>query len=247
MTKASLAAFRRTITVDWPKATEANARALLVKTAREGNARIVAEQTAREGVPPDVTVYANTPANPNIDSVKLPGPIVFKYDYRREIVAVGLEELIKASPRDKGDYIAGHTVFVNGSPVDVLPADIDPQAEIWIANAVPYARRIEIGKTKSGRDFVIQVPNRIYERIAKTVLARRYGNSARITFGYVTLPDAYRTKGRLSSHYRAAKGKAGQFQPSLLNIAKRGSVMRKRNQKPGSEVRAPAIFIEALR
>lgn len=30
-----------------------------------------------------------------------------------------------------------------------------------------YARKIEFGKTESGRDFVISVPNHIYERVAE--------------------------------------------------------------------------------
>ena len=48
-------------------------------------------------------------------------------------------------------------------------------SEYVFLNTVPYARKIEIGKTESGRDFVIQVPNRIYERTANDAQAR-FGN-----------------------------------------------------------------------
>jgi hypothetical protein len=236
MTRQSLAAFRRVITVDWPRATEAEAKSFLIKTATEGNEKTLREQTAREGVRPGVTSYANTPGNRDIRNVKLPGPIVHQYDYRREIVEVGLGALIKASPVQKGEYVQNHHVYVDGVRVDALPERLPEAAEVMISNPVPYSRRIEIGKTKSGRDFVLQVPNRIYERVAKQVLARRYGNVAKITFGYVELPDAHVTKGKLSSHYGTGKapGRRG------------GGVMRKRQQKPGTKVRAPAIFIEAL-
>jgi hypothetical protein len=236
MSRESLAALRRVLTIEWPQANEREAKRFLIERAKADNERMVREQTARAGIKPGVTAYANTPGNTNLDSVRLPGPIVHQYDYRREIVEVALDALIKASPRIKGDYIANHRVYLNGNRVESLPHMLPEDAVIFIANPVPYARRIEIGKTKSGRDFVLQVPNRIYERVAKQVLARRYGNVARITFNYVDLPDAYVTKGKLPTHYGTGKapGKRG------------GGVMRKRQQKPGTMVRAPAIFIEAI-
>lgn len=236
MSRQSLEALRRVVTVDWPQANEREAKVFLVQRARADNEKTLAEQTARAGVRPDVMAYANTPGNTNIETVRLPGPIVHRYDYRREIVEVGLGALYKASPVQKGDYVQNHHVYVNGVRVESLPQKLAEDAEVMISNPVPYSRRIEIGKTKSGRDFVLQVPNRIYERVAKQVLARRYGNVARITFGYVDLPGAYTTLGRLSSHYGTGRkpGKRG------------GGVMRKRQQKPGTKVRAPAIFIEAL-
>jgi hypothetical protein len=60
-------------------------------------------------------------------------------------------------------------------------------------NLVPYARRLEIGKTKDGRDFLISVPNRIYERTYKEAKSR-FGNIAKITFTYESAVGAYRLK-----------------------------------------------------
>jgi hypothetical protein len=56
--------------------------------------------------------------------------------------------------------------------------------EVVISNPVPYARKIEIGKTRSGRPFVIQVPPRIYERAAMA-LRSKYRNVASIRFTYM--------------------------------------------------------------
>ncbi|MEI9804104.1 MAG: hypothetical protein WDN48_06070 [Pseudolabrys sp.] len=83
-------------------------------------------------------------------------------------------------------------------------AEVDPGAEIPIAeqyifiNTVPYARRIEIGKTKSGRDFVVSVPNRIYERTAQDAKAR-FNNIAKIQFNYLELEGSYRINGKMQS------------------------------------------------
>jgi hypothetical protein len=98
--------------------------------------------------------------------------------------------------------------------------------EIMIANPAPYARRLEIGKTEAGRDFLVSVPNRIYERVAKRKLIPRYRNVAKIAFGYVSLPKAYATKAGLGSHYKTG-----------------GGLLRKRRQKAGTPIRYPAIFI----
>lgn len=222
---SAIQAFRRTVTVDWPKGMESAAKAMLIKTAREGHAAIMSKQGN-----PAFEVYANRPGNPNIESVVLPGPIVYKYSNIRSIVELALDELRKASPVVSGDYARSHMLFVNGMKVETLPTDIKPSDEIMIANPVPYARRIEIGKTKAGRDFVVQVPNRIYERVVKNVLAARYRNVAKITFGYVTVPEAYR--------YR--KDNAAR---SRVNGRWYVSPTQRKDRAAGAVVQSPAIFI----
>lgn len=231
MASSRLQAFRQTITVHWPQATEQQARALLVRTAREGIAEIVGRQSA-DGVPPGVTVYANRPGNPNIETVKLPGPIVALFDYRRKIAAEALLALIKASPVVSGAYRDSHTLFLNGAPVAGRLPELGPQDELMITNTVPYARRIEIGKTKSGRPFVRQVPPRIYETVAGQ-MTRRGGILVNVRFAYVSLPGGFVARGRLSSHYgvRDARG---------------GLRLRKRPQQSGA-IRYPALFIEPAR
>lgn len=229
MASKALQAIRRVVTVDWPKHAEVSARELLVKTAREGHARIMAEQAARGGVVPEWDAYANHPGNTNLDSVILPGPIVFRYRYAKEMIAFALDALRRASPVVSGDYRNSHTLYVNGQPTDVLPSTIKAGDEIFIANPVPYARRLEVGLREDGRPFVVQVEPHIYERTMKQVLQPRFRNIAKFTLDYVTIPGAYVIKGRLPSHY----------------IAK-GGTRRRRRQEVGKPVRSPAIVISVL-
>lgn len=80
-------------------------------------------------------------------------------------------ELRARSPVLSGDYRDGHLLFGDGvelmSAAEVEGGAVIPAARIYtFANDRPYSRKIEIGKTREGRDFVVQVPNRIYERVA---------------------------------------------------------------------------------
>lgn len=246
MVSASLTAFRRRVTVDWPKRADEDARQKLVQVAAAGHARIMADQLARSGMTPQFEVYANAPGNANLASVKLPGPIVYLYRYFAEVVEFALDELHKASPVQSGDYVRSHLLFVNGMEVARLPHRLSSDDVIMISNPVPYARRLEIGKTKSGRDFVLQVPNRIYERVAKQKVIPKYRNVAKVTFQYVTLESAHTIKGGLSPSY-ATGGVRKVTQNHSGTVYGKGSLkMRKRRQKVGDKVQAPAITIRAL-
>lgn len=233
MTRQSLAALRQVFEVQQPNAIEVDTRQLLITIARRGIAKITSEQTSRAGVEPSVKSYANTPGRP-IEQVTLPGPIVARFDYRKEIAVVGLDMVRKASPVQSGEYVKNHTILLNGAEVDVLPPVIQETDVITLTNPVPYARRIEIGKTKSGRDFVIQVPNRIYERVAKGLLSK-YRNVAKIEFTYIDTAGAHTIQGKLSPSYTV-----GEFAPGGRPR------QRKRRQKAGTNVRAPAIVIRPL-
>lgn len=225
MTAAS--ALRRVVTVQWPQTTDRQGRALLIRTARTGHQGIMADAKAK-GFAPTWEAYANTPGNKNLASVVLPGPIVFKYTYISKTIIPEIQaELRRQSPVISGAYRDSHIAFLNGSPVAAVPA-LKAGDEVWIANPVPYARRLEVGKTTSGRAFVVQVAPHIYERVAKAMISK-YRNHAKIWFGYVHIPPAHVIKGKLPSHYVA-----------------KGGVRRKRRQAVGSTVRSPAIFISVL-
>jgi len=227
MATASLQAFRRVTTVAWPQHIQTNARALLVRVAKQGHAKIMAA-AASNGLYPTWEAYANTPGNSNIDNVVLPGPIVYLYHYVTDVAEFALTELQKNSPVRSGRYAKSHTIYLNGQPVARAPKMLKRGDEILITNPVPYARRLEIGKTESGRDFVIQVPPRIYERTAKKLKAK-YGKVVKITFTYVNVPNAHVITGGLPLHYVG-----------------KGGVRRRRRQQVGSTITAPAIIIEPL-
>lgn len=224
--EVALRALKFRIENQWVNKTHEETRQLLIKMAKAGHDKIMRQQASRESVFPTWHAYANTEGNPNINTVKLPGPIVYKYNYDHEIFIVGLRFLQQMSPHNTGRYRQGHTLFINDRAVKP-GTPIRHGDRIFIANPVVYARRLEVGKTEAGRDFLISVPNKIYERVTKNILIPRYRNVAKIYMGYVTLPEAYIIKGKLAPAYRLPNGK-----------------MRKRRQKKGDPVRSPAIFIE---
>lgn len=230
MASRALASLINRVTVEWPKMAEADARVHLVRFARDGHDKIMREQTARAGFAPQWDAYANVPANTNLETVKLPGPIVYRYRYINEVVFETIRALQDASPVDSGEYKDSHFAWVNGDKVRLeRNSELNRGDEVFVANTVPYSRRLEVGKTDSGRPFVMKVDPHIYERVMKTVLIPKYGKVAKFRHGYVTLPNAWVIKGRLGPHY-------------LLDNGKR----RKRRQQIGEKVRAPAIFIGVM-
>lgn len=92
------------------------------------------------------------------------------------------ETLRERSPVISGAYRDAHTLFADGLEVPI-GGDVPAAVEYVFLNPLPYARKIEIGKTRDGRDFVVQVPNRIYERTAADARAR-FGNAASIKDTY---------------------------------------------------------------
>lgn len=229
----ALQAIRRVVTVEWPKATKENAKAHLLRVAWAGHTDIV-YQARNRGDGPDWDAYANRPGNLNLNSVILPGPIVFRYRYYRQIIISALAMLETSSPAGSGRYRNSHTVFVNGVPSPSVPRDLKQGDAIFIANPLPYSRKLEIGKTKSGRDFLISVPNRIYERVAKNYLIPQYRKIAQITYGFVTPPNGYTLKADQAA--RTWLKNAGRWHHSPTQRADR---------RAGAAVLVPAIFIKA--
>jgi len=214
------------VTIEWSQRSEEQARQLLIRTARQGHVRIMREQTARSGSVPTYKAWANTPANTNIATVEAPGPIVYEYYYSAEIVKEALKMLRDMSPHESGEYKRSHGLWIDGLPVKP-DTPLRPEHEIFISNTVDYARRLEVGRTTSGRTFTIQKKfSHIYERATKRLNAK-YEDVAHIYFNYVELPKAWEIKGRLPPFYMLPTGKK-----------------RKRRQNVGEMVRAPAIFIE---
>lgn len=217
---------RRVVTVDWPKKVEADGKALLLRTARTGHAKIMSDAGVK-GFVPTWEAYANRPGNANLESVVLPGPIVYNYRYISDLIQLALDELRKASPVQSGDYVSSHTLFVNGQAVDALPKTITADDQIMIANPVPYARKIEVGKTESGRPFVIQVAPRVYQRVFDILKAQSRGR-AKITYGFVDLAGYSLKQTRARRRFTSA------------------GIRRAGTHHAGSAVTSPAIFFRAL-
>lgn len=144
--------------------------------ARDANQRILGR------VPPNTT-HVDGRAEAPLTSVNPDkGIIVFEFELVADVLRWIMQTLVDRSPIVSGAYRNSHMIFADGAAIR-LTDTVPKAAEYVVLNAQPYARKIEIGKTKSGRAFVIQVEPRIYERTAKDA-ASRFGNIAKIRFGY---------------------------------------------------------------
>lgn len=114
-------------------------------------------------VAPVVTVDGQRGAS--IDGVKPNGAVVAEWETATPAVLWIWIALRDRSPRLTGRYRDSHKLSCDGR--DISFGDDIPLAQKYVfTNPEPYAHKIEIGKTQSGRDFEIKMPNRIYERVA---------------------------------------------------------------------------------
>ncbi|MFC3071486.1 hypothetical protein [Shinella pollutisoli] len=138
------------------------------------------------------------------------GRIVFEFELINDVLQWVLAALIERSPRRSGDYMRGHRLFADEREI-AADGEIPPAAEYSFTNTVPYTRRLEIGKTKSGRDFLVSVPNRIYERTAKDARAR-FGNVVQIRMTYrAVIGGAQVNAEKLPVASRRARDRRGRF------------------------------------
>jgi hypothetical protein len=157
------------------------------------------------------------------------GTIIVEYELIGEVLIWIAKTLEDRSPVTSGAYKKGHTLYADGVPTDVTGTV--PPAEIYtFINTVPYARKIEVGKTKSGRSFVIQVPNKIYERTAKDAKLL-FGKTADITSSFDFPVGGYQLKRDQASR---------SFTGGKMRIL--------RGQRPdrvkGSYINVPAILVK---
>jgi hypothetical protein len=128
-------------------------------------------------VPPHET-FVDGQRSENLDRVRPEGNIVFEFDLMEDIFGWIGEMLIKHSPvltgrfRQSFVFLADNKVIDPGSPV---PLDAN---EYVFVNIQPYARKIERGLSAQAPDGVMDV--------VATMAQRRFGNIARIRFGYRT-------------------------------------------------------------
>jgi hypothetical protein len=144
-----------------------------IRDADETNRRIL-------GRLPPKTISVDGRRGAALDTVKPSGGlIVAEWELFGEVLAWIGQTLRDRSPRVSGAYRNAHTLFADGVETEI-GVEV-PQADVYtFINLTPYARKLEVGKTESGRDFLIQVPNRIYERTYRDARSR-FGNTAKIT------------------------------------------------------------------
>jgi hypothetical protein len=150
------------------------------------------------------------------------GSIIVEYELVADVLVWIGDTLRSRSPVVSGAYRDGWTLLADGQEI-AIGDDIPSADEYTFVNTVPYARKIEVGLTESGRAFVIQVPNRIAERTA-TDAASRFGNMAKIKSTFIALENAYVLKNDAVSHSRPGR-------------------RRRISARAGSEITYPAITV----
>lgn len=142
---------------------------------------IVAQDQNRRAlgaVPPHET-FVDGASGRSIESVKADGVIVFEFRLIQDALGAIGEMLVKASPVRTGRFQSSHILFADGVEVDPGRIPMDASRFSFV-NSMPYARKIERGLSP-------QAPEGVFHVVA-TLAARRYGNLARIRFGFESLP-----------------------------------------------------------
>lgn len=160
----------------------------LTRQARQGLAaemgrRVLAEAQAQNaralGSVPAHETFVDGRRSTDLESVNPDrGEIVFRFNLATDVFSWIDEQLILHSPigdtPKSPEYNRSHIFFADGDQTD--PTGGASGETFIFLNTVPYARKIERGLSK-------QAPDGVYEVVA-TLAAQRFGNIARITFGY---------------------------------------------------------------
>lgn len=162
---------------------------LLADFARRALSDAQAQNRSVLGVTPRHETFVDQRRTIDIDSVKPDGQVVFEFELHSEMFEYIADLLILSSPYGReGDKRPGHPGLYSRSHIMVVDGQLwpDPKQtipptaqEVFFANTVPYARKIERGLSN-------QAPTGVYQVVA-AMAASRFGNLARIRFGYRSL------------------------------------------------------------
>ena len=161
------AAMDQTMTVFTREAGETAARQL-AELAREKIGDVEAAHPAVE-----VETWVNGRQGVPLESLRIPGSIVALFDYMPEAIPSVLAFAQERAPVLTGAYRRSIGVWVNGA--SYAAGSYKHGDEIIIAATVPYARRVEIGKRKDGKPWLLHVPPGIMEDTARWAAAQWRG------------------------------------------------------------------------
>lgn len=149
--------------------------AALAAFAAEALAEAEAQNAAVLGRVPAHDTYVDGVATNQLEAVRPTGTIQFEFELLGEALIWIAEQLVQHAPFRSGRFTASFALFVDGEEVDIgQPPPVG--SEFVFLNTQPYARKIERGQSP-------QAPDGVFEAVAM-MAARRFGNSAAITFGF---------------------------------------------------------------
>lgn len=209
-----------------------------VEGLKEQTIAAIQEVSAREsaragGIAPLVRVVIDGVPDASLSAIKPDSIIVLLWNYLPEVSIRTYEALKLRSPKRTGHYIEGILTFIDGALGLLSEITIDTR-EVRIVATVDYARRLEVGKTESGRAFVQQVAPHIVEETA-IVAKSKFSDLAAISYSYVDLSGAFAlsAKGMIPRHLEGGKWRHGH-------------TPRIRHGMMEAHVRNPAILITSL-
>lgn len=154
-------------------------RARYLAAAARENLREAQEinRRATGSVPPHET-YVDGRLGAKEESVKPDGVIIYEFEIVDEMYTWIRTQLVEHAPKRSGRFSESFVILADGVAIDDdarVPVDAD---EVVFLNTQPYARKIERGLSKQAPDGVMEV--------VASIASRRFGNVARIRFGYRT-------------------------------------------------------------
>lgn len=174
----------------------------------------LAEVQANGQAPQTYDRYVNGRLGAAEESVRLPGPILYVFSNWNLVIEAALVELKKRVPQKSGRY-AGSFLVVVGGKVVTSYASIPADAEVVIVNSRPYTRRLEVGKSSTGRKH--------FER-AKTALNSRFRGAFSATTMFLKV--------------------SGGLHPEMPYIL-RGSSGKRKDSQAGQPITYPALVLQA--
>lgn len=198
--------------------------------------RVQETQRANEGFVPRHTLIVDGQRGVTLSAVRAGSTVIIDWDYLEEAVNVVVNRLRAAGPkRGTGNWRKNIRVYVNGqhTTADAIPSGA---TSAIVLLAAPYSRRLEVGKTKTGRAFAIQTPMHFVEQTVVWLNRhRRYKTLANFEFNYEDISDAHALTPAAQTRRRFAG-----------SIIRHGVSVRKRGRKPEDTVRYPAIHIHEI-
>lgn len=160
-----------------------NAREALIATAHSEERRVIAQQKARSGgIAPTLTRIVDGRRGAAYETVRENGLIILQWGYLREIAAMALARLRARAPERSGEYKAGLKLFVGDTEAGLSAGGIPASSNAFtVVATAPYSRRLEIGKSKDGGPFVVQVAPHIVAETAQ-FLSRDYRGVASVRY-----------------------------------------------------------------
>lgn len=220
------------------RGTAVEVQRFIVATAKREHAKIMTTDPR----PASFTRFVDGKAGAPEEDVGPTGTILYEYPRIDAVAEFALETLRKLSPvgsvgdKHPGLYRDSHMLFLNATPVDLAGlAAWKPGDEVSIANPLPYARKIEIGKMK------MRVPgtDHVYQQ-AVQVVNGRFGNVAKARFTYRALAigsmpaTAVMTGGQFDiprvGPLQVKRGRGGRFAPG--NMARAGNQAERDARRP---------------